>query len=160
MSSERFEWFYMGAHDQIGPLSESKIVDLVDNAVVQGSTLVWKVGMETWVPANSIPKFSSRFQAISPPPRVMTPPPPPTAAAVSAKSCPTDQTTLNRTVRSGVEIDWCPKCRGVWLDHGELEKLLQREAKGDYRREDDDDDYRRKGKKREGFWENVFDVFD
>ena len=30
--------------------------------------------------------------------------------------------------RSGVEIDYCPKCRGVWLDRGELDKILERSA--------------------------------
>ena len=30
------------------------------------------------------------------------------------------------TERQGVEIDYCPKCRGVWLDRGELEKLIER----------------------------------
>ena len=30
--------------------------------------------------------------------------------------------------RQGVEIDYCPECRGVWLDRGELDKLLEREA--------------------------------
>lgn len=29
--------------------------------------------------------------------------------------------------RDGVEIDYCPKCRGIWLQHGELEKMLQKE---------------------------------
>jgi hypothetical protein len=32
------------------------------------------------------------------------------------------------TSRAGIEIDYCPKCRGVWLDRGELDKLLEREA--------------------------------
>jgi Zn-finger nucleic acid-binding protein len=30
------------------------------------------------------------------------------------------------TERSGIEIDYCPKCRGVWLDRGELDKLIER----------------------------------
>lgn len=30
------------------------------------------------------------------------------------------------TERSGVEIDYCPECRGVWLDRGELDKILER----------------------------------
>jgi Zn-finger nucleic acid-binding protein len=34
------------------------------------------------------------------------------------------QTTLLMTERQGVEIDYCPKCRGVWLDRGELDKLI------------------------------------
>jgi len=42
--------------------------------------------------------------------------------------CPADQTTLNISERQGVEIDWCPTCRGVWLDRGELDKILDRSA--------------------------------
>ena len=38
--------------------------------------------------------------------------------------CPVDGTALLITERSGVEIDYCPQCRGVWLDRGELEKLM------------------------------------
>ncbi|QQS23324.1 zf-TFIIB domain-containing protein [bacterium] len=38
--------------------------------------------------------------------------------------CPNDQTTLAMTERQGVEIDYCPTCRGVWLDRGELDKLI------------------------------------
>ena len=40
--------------------------------------------------------------------------------------CPIDGTTLVITDRSGVEIDYCPQCRGVWLDRGELDKILER----------------------------------
>ena len=40
--------------------------------------------------------------------------------------CPTDGTTLVMSERSGVEIDYCPDCRGVWLDRGELDKILER----------------------------------
>ncbi|HJV62369.1 MAG TPA: zf-TFIIB domain-containing protein [Albitalea sp.] len=40
--------------------------------------------------------------------------------------CPTcPDTTLLMTDRQGVEIDYCPQCRGVWLDRGELDKLVQ-----------------------------------
>jgi len=44
--------------------------------------------------------------------------------------CPNCNTSMQNVNRSGVEIDMCPSCRGVWLDRGELEKLLsgQREA--------------------------------
>lgn len=38
--------------------------------------------------------------------------------------CPVDNETLVMTERSGVEIDYCPKCRGVWLDRGELDKII------------------------------------
>lgn len=40
--------------------------------------------------------------------------------------CPIDGTQLVMTDRSGVEIDYCPQCRGVWLDRGELDKIIER----------------------------------
>jgi Zn-finger nucleic acid-binding protein len=41
--------------------------------------------------------------------------------------CPTcPDSTLVMTERQGVEIDYCPACRGVWLDRGELDKLIER----------------------------------
>ena len=40
--------------------------------------------------------------------------------------CPTDGTTLTMSERSGIEIDYCPTCRGVWLDRGELDKIIDR----------------------------------
>ncbi len=41
--------------------------------------------------------------------------------------CPTcSDTTLVMADRSGVEIDYCPICRGVWLDRGELDKIIER----------------------------------
>ena len=42
--------------------------------------------------------------------------------------CPVDGTALLITERSGVEIDYCPQCRGVWLDRGELDKIIDRAA--------------------------------
>ncbi len=65
--------------------------------------------------------------------------------------CPVDNETLQMTERSGVEVDYCPRCRGVWLDRGELDKILERAEReipttmtgrldDDY---DDDDDRRR-----------------
>lgn len=42
--------------------------------------------------------------------------------------CPVDGETLQMTERQGVEIDYCPKCRGVWLDRGELDKIIDRSA--------------------------------
>ena len=41
-------------------------------------------------------------------------------------SCP--DAVLAMTDRQGIEIDYCPQCRGVWLDRGELDKLLERAA--------------------------------
>ena len=40
--------------------------------------------------------------------------------------CPNDGAVLTMSERSGVEIDYCPECRGVWLDRGELDKILDR----------------------------------
>jgi hypothetical protein len=40
--------------------------------------------------------------------------------------CPVDGETLVMADRGGVEIDYCPKCRGVWLDRGELDKIIER----------------------------------
>ena len=42
--------------------------------------------------------------------------------------CPVDGTTLVMADRQGVEIDYCPQCRGVWLDRGELDKIIERSA--------------------------------
>lgn len=40
--------------------------------------------------------------------------------------CPIDGATLVISERSGIEIDYCPDCRGIWLDRGELDKLIER----------------------------------
>ena len=42
--------------------------------------------------------------------------------------CPVCRVDLMMTDRQGVEIDYCPKCRGVWLDRGELDKIIERSA--------------------------------
>lgn len=42
--------------------------------------------------------------------------------------CPIDNTTLVMSDRQGIEIDYCPTCRGVWLDRGELDKIIERSA--------------------------------
>lgn len=95
--------------------------------------------------------------------------------------CPNCDETLVMTERQGVEIDYCPKCRGVWLDKGELDKIIEKasseQASPDLRNyddkrrrqydDDDHDDYFKKGKKgyegnyphkkRGGFLGNLFD---
>src|SRR5688500_4458388 len=43
-------------------------------------------------------------------------------------ACPVDGTALVMSERSGIEIDYCPTCRGVWLDRGELDKIIERNA--------------------------------
>ena len=42
--------------------------------------------------------------------------------------CPVCKTNLTMSERQGIEIDYCPSCRGVWLDRGELDKILERSA--------------------------------
>ena len=45
-------------------------------------------------------------------------------------ACPVDGSVLVMSERSGIEIDYCPQCRGVWLDRGELDKIIERNAAG------------------------------
>jgi Zn-finger nucleic acid-binding protein len=98
--------------------------------------------------------------------------------------CPTDQIDLVMTERQGIEIDYCPTCRGIWLDRGELDKLIERaapsavaaapEPRREERRHEDrprrEDDRYRSGtdlkhgtanakpyKKRESFLSDIFD---
>jgi Zn-finger nucleic acid-binding protein len=68
--------------------------------------------------------------------------------------CPVDNTELAMVDRQGIEVDYCPKCRGVWLDRGELDKLIERSAGGRpaapqqaerSRHRDDDDRHRDDG---------------
>jgi Zn-finger nucleic acid-binding protein len=97
--------------------------------------------------------------------------------------CPVDNETLVMADRGGVEIDYCPKCRGVWLDRGELDKIIERsmgagpavaaastrasaqpvykpEPQRVERHDDDDDDDHRgryKKKRRDSFLGELFD---
>lgn len=43
--------------------------------------------------------------------------------------CPVCKVALTMSERQGVEIDYCPQCRGVWLDRGELDKIIERSAR-------------------------------
>ena len=43
-------------------------------------------------------------------------------------NCPVCDVALSISSREGVEIDFCPQCRGVWLDRGELDKVIERAA--------------------------------
>jgi Zn-finger nucleic acid-binding protein len=78
--------------------------------------------------------------------------------------CPVDGAQLVMSERSGVEIDYCPQCRGVWLDRGELDKIIERSAQPvpaappPSRRGDSyyDDEPRRKRKK-SSFLDDIFD---
>ena len=69
--------------------------------------------------------------------------------------CPIDGTELVIADRSGVEIDYCPQCRGVWLDRGELDKIIERNAP--HQREVAPDDRPRKRRSRDGFLSELFD---
>lgn len=76
--------------------------------------------------------------------------------------CPIDGTELVITDRSGVEIDYCPQCRGVWLDRGELDKIIDRSfgqqapaAAAPPQQHQHHGGYRKK--KRGGFLEELFD---
>ncbi len=85
-------------------------------------------------------------------------------------NCPVCNIALNITDRSGVEIDYCPKCRGIWLDRGELDKILERGAQQEIRPAADrnmryDDDYQKyppqghgyPHKKKKSFLDDIFD---
>ncbi len=79
--------------------------------------------------------------------------------------CPIDNAELVMSERQGIEIDYCPQCRGVWLDRGELDKIIDRSAGTQpappSRPPQDDryrEDYHRKPhKKRESFLGELFD---
>jgi Zn-finger nucleic acid-binding protein len=83
--------------------------------------------------------------------------------------CPNDNVTLVMSERSGIEIDYCPQCRGVWLDRGELDKIIERAGnqqpqsaptqQHNYSKHSDSDrrhSYNKKRKK-EGFLGDLFD---
>ena len=78
-------------------------------------------------------------------------------------NCPHCATELLLTERKHIEIDYCPKCRGVWLDRGELDKLLESSGADHGRTHSDDDDrYHEKGQernrsKRKSFLSEIFD---
>ncbi|PRZ21234.1 TFIIB-type zinc ribbon-containing protein [Flavobacterium granuli] len=41
-------------------------------------------------------------------------------------NCPSCKVPLVMSDRQGIEIDYCPQCRGIWLDRGELDKIIER----------------------------------
>lgn len=58
--------------------------------------------------------------------------------------CPNCNSTLKLAERQGIEIDYCGECRGVWLDRGELDKIIERAAADmTGRRRDDSDEFDR-----------------
>ncbi|MBS1514987.1 MAG: zf-TFIIB domain-containing protein [Bacteroidetes bacterium] len=87
-------------------------------------------------------------------------------------NCPVCNEQLLLSEKQGIEIDYCPKCRGIWLDRGELEKIVERsnqistsvqpEIRGSKSYDDDDYHYRYKDKdykykKKKGFLGDLFD---
>jgi Zn-finger nucleic acid-binding protein len=89
--------------------------------------------------------------------------------------CPVCRVDLVMSDRQGIEIDYCPKCRGVWLDRGELDKIIEKTAAAepspqyrpearpepDHRREryyDDDDKHRYGyGRRKKSLLGEIFD---
>jgi Zn-finger nucleic acid-binding protein len=90
--------------------------------------------------------------------------------------CPNCQVQLVMSDRQGIEIDYCPQCRGVWLDRGELDKIIERSlpassspaAETTRQRTDDrhghgsshgrhDERYGGQGRRRESFLSRLFD---
>lgn len=76
--------------------------------------------------------------------------------------CPVDGATLMISERNGVEIDYCPDCRGVWLDRGELDKIIDRTsgAQAPVNRGDQTGVARGRegrGKRKESFLSDLFD---
>ena len=84
--------------------------------------------------------------------------------------CPTcKDVTLVMTSRQDIEIDYCPECRGVWLDRGELDKLIDKSVAQQastqappqpqqfYKKSDDDYKDKHYYKKRKSFLSEIFD---
>lgn len=75
-------------------------------------------------------------------------------------NCPRCEAELTIQQRQGVEIDSCPRCRGVWLDRGELEKII---ARSESHFDDDDDRHHHHRhrdhppQRRKSFWQELFD---
>lgn len=55
--------------------------------------------------------------------------------------CPKCNNVLRVAARDGVEIDYCPNCRGIWLDKGELDKIIKNTEEYYKRPDRDDDDF-------------------
>ena len=70
--------------------------------------------------------------------------------------------TLLMSEKRGIEIDYCPECRGIWLDRGELEKLIEKE---DSKIEKEEKNNSKKSKeyvkphKKESFLSEIFEIF-
>lgn len=84
--------------------------------------------------------------------------------------CPSCDETLLMSEKTGIEIDYCPNCRGIWLDRGELDKIIERSADHYSKKENYDKDYdkynkphgdnnynNRQGYKKKSFLGDIFD---
>ena len=88
--------------------------------------------------------------------------------------CPRcESAALDERERDGILVDACPSCRGVWLDRGELEKLIARATREidelrprrddrphDRHRDHDDDDRYRHPRRKRSFFESLGEIFD
>lgn len=70
--------------------------------------------------------------------------------------CP--QADLVMGERKGIEIDYCSQCRGIWLDAGELDKIIERS--GHYASQPDSGQSRGRQDDNESWWERIIDIFD
>ena len=68
--------------------------------------------------------------------------------------CPVCRIDLVMSERQGVEIDYCPKCRGVWLDRGELDKVIAKATEDPGRRRPPEADSRDQEYRREPHYED------
>jgi uncharacterized protein len=78
--------------------------------------------------------------------------------------CPTCDVALLLSEKQGIEIDYCPKCRGIWLDRGELDKIMEKSQAVSSReypdRNDKHSEYRHhdyKKNRKKSFFEELFD---
>jgi uncharacterized protein len=85
--------------------------------------------------------------------------------------CPVCNADLLLSEKQGIEIDYCPKCRGIWLDRGELDKIIERsrDLEDNFRQKERnpqanyrDDDYQYKSKENSRYKKKSFlgDLFD
>ncbi len=96
-----------------------------------------------------------------------------TPEQMAGMPCPVCKIPLTMSDRQGIEIDYCPQCRGVWLDRGELDKIIERsappaaappqsqpapQAQPHYQQPHHDPYYGKHGYKRKKHWlEDIFD---
>lgn len=72
--------------------------------------------------------------------------------------------TLLMSEKRGVEIDYCPECRGIWLDRGELEKIIEKEdnfvqSNNDSQNKTNENEKYNSKKRKESFLGEIFDIF-